>query len=403
MKKVLLIILVLVVLGGGAYWWFVLSPEPPVVEDVDPIPENPFPFSTTTPIGNIDTASTTADTTSTEPLPQLYQITTEPVAGFTLFLEEDTGEYVRFMTKNTGHVFETQPGSRILSRLSNTTIPGAVHTYFVNNGSALLAQYINGGVVQTLYGELLPSSIEEESEPYELIGNFISERIKSITVSPDTESIFYLSEDTTGALGIISKPDGSSPRTIFTSLLKDWNAEWVSPSTISVTTKPAANTPGIHRLINTRTGVERNILGTIYGLTTLVNSDASNMIYSKSELLAEIVVYAYNLTTQENPLLSIETLPEKCVWSTMKDTVLYCGIPATLPQAGYPDAWYRGVISFSDSIWRIDVETGTTNRIYSPENTDGIAIDLIKPALSEDEDYLLFINKKDSTLWSLRI
>ena len=65
--------------------------------------------------------------------------------------------------------------------------------------------------------------------------------------------------------------------------------------------------------------------------------------------------------------------------------------------------WYQGITSFSDSVWMIDIETQTVKVLADPVNIAGEEIDLIKPVLSQDENYLFFINKKDSSLWSLRL
>jgi len=36
-----------------------------------------------------------------------------------------------------------------------------------------------------------------------------------------------------------------------------------------------------------------------------------------------------------------------------------------------------------------------------PKELTGIELDITKPVISPDENYIIFVNKKDSTLWSL--
>jgi hypothetical protein len=60
-------------------------------------------------------------------------------------------------------------------------------------------------------------------------------------------------------------------------------------------------------------------------------------------------------------------------------------------------------VSFSDDIWVIDLAMGSANVIATPVETAGEEIDFINPMLSPDEHYLIFMNKKDSSLWSLRL
>ena len=70
----------------------------------------------------------------------------------------------------------------------------------------------------------------------------------------------------------------------------------------------------------------------------------------------------------------------------------------------YPDSWYQGEISFFDQLWRIDVKTGNTSMLADPGNTIGAEeIDGIKLALDEGENYLFFVNKKNSILWELEL
>ena len=61
-----------------------------------------------------------------------------------------------------------------------------------------------------------------------------------------------------------------------------------------------------------------------------------------------------------------------------------------------------GEISFFDQIWKIDIRTGNAtivaglNTVSGGEDVDGI-----KLMIDEGENYLFFVNKKDSYLWEL--
>jgi len=93
-------------------------------------------------------------------------------------------------------------------------------------------------------------------------------------------------------------------------------------------------------------------------------------------------------------------LPEKCVWlSNLKNVI--CGIPIDAPTAEYPDEWYQGIVSFSDNIYKMNLNNKTKDLLVSPKDFSGKSIDVIKPALGPNEKYLFFINKKDLSLWSL--
>ena len=50
----------------------------------------------------------------------------------------------------------------------------------------------------------------------------------------------------------------------------------------------------------------------------------------------------------------------------------------------YPDSWYRGEVSFSDDIWRIDVSQGNAKIIFNSEEE----IDGVRLMLDQNEDFL---------------
>ena len=78
--------------------------------------------------------------------------------------------------------------------------------------------------------------------------------------------------------------------------------------------------------------------------------------------------------------------------------MIYCGVPNLIPHLDYPDEWYQGIVSFNDSIWKVNISTGEISLLLEETNTD-----IIKPFLSPNEDYFIFINKKDNTLWSFKL
>ena len=79
-------------------------------------------------------------------------------------------------------------------------------------------------------------------------------------------------------------------------------------------------------------------------------------------------------------------------------------MPKSIATTLYPDAWYQGEVSFSDQIWKIDIQNGTAAMIADPITiAAGEEIDGIKLALDQSENYLFFVNKKDSFLWELNL
>ncbi len=236
-----------------------------------------------------------------------------------------------------------------------------------------------------------------QSEPKKLTGSFMFSNIVRGTVSPDGSKMFYLMADqTNGAIGTIINADGTGVKKIFNSPFTEWMPQWVNSATIAMTTLASREADGYLYYLDTTTGAFKKILGPARGLTTLVSPDAKTVIYSNSNDsdFATRIYYTNNGTAKT---LDLDTLPAKCVW---QDTVtVICGVPQSVPNTQYPDAWYQGIVSFGDSIWSINTVTGATSTIITPEQK----IDAVKLQMSPDKKYLYFINRNDESLWSLKL
>ena len=150
----------------------------------------------------------------------------------------------------------------------------------------------------------------------------------------------------------------------------------------------------LNYFFDTNNGNMKKILGGVRGLTTLANNDMTKVLFSEN-----LKMQVYDVKENKSSNL-LRTLAEKCVWSVGGASV-YCGVPIHPEDTHYPDAWYKGQVSFSDNIWKIDMENIFSESLTS--DYSDIELDVIKPALSLSDDYLVFINKKDSSLWSLTL
>ena len=78
--------------------------------------------------------------------------------------------------------------------------------------------------------------------------------------------------------------------------------------------------------------------------------------------------------------------------------MVYCAVPARISGSNQPDDWYQGVISFDDGVWSKNVSTGESKSILSR-----FGADIMNIFVSDDENYLIFTDKNDGTLWSLKL
>lgn len=342
------------------------------------------------PIKNIEPA----DLSSTSTKATVKKVATKPkVIG-----EKTT---IRYIERGTGHIYETATNTLEKVRISNTTEPKIYEAYFTDKGDNLILRGLIGSsdIVSTRYASLvLASTSENETRTLEI--KDLPIQISQIAISPSKTQLFSIMES--GIRGLLSKIDGGSTVGIFDTTYREWIPSWPEEKNIVLTTKASAFAPGFAYLLNTQTRQISRILGNIYGLTTLTSPDLSKVIYSSSERGTFSLNY-FDRKEDTISELSFKTLPEKCIWSKKEKAVLYCAIPENISFSTYPDVWYQGLINFSDSVWKIDIATGEARLVMNIQEESGEVIDATNLYLSPNDDYLMFTNKIDLTLWGLQL
>jgi len=332
----------------------------------------------------------------------LRQLHDSPVTGIVVFNDDQEDGFVplvRFMESSVGHIYETYALVLEKRRISNETFTGIYNALWSADGEGVAFMQVDDGSVTTFTAELSGDSATSSDGLFEE-GSYLPEDI--VSASSFGNELFYLYPASGGIVGTVASFNGGGKDQVFDSLLTEWLASWANKNTILLTTKPSAGIPGYAYTLNVGSEQTTQILDNIPGLTASMSPNEKYIIYSEGTSRG-LTTFLYNTDTGEISSLPSNTLPEKCVWSVNEVSSIYCAVPNLLPQAAYPDSWYKGLISFSDSIWKIDVETSVVQVISTPEIEVGVQMDAIKLMLSPNEDYLVFINKKDSTPWSLQL
>ena len=337
---------------------------------------------------------------SIDSIPILRQITNTPMAGAIIFppkadeQESEQKSYIiRYIEKTTGHIYETTTNSLSQSRISNTTIPQIQESLWLDDES-LIIRYLDDNTIKTFSAKLVIDELGDQK----LEGIFLQDDVREIIKFG--KKIFYLLDGGKGSIGVVADKDDENRKIIFESLLKEWLLTNVDNKYINFTTKPAINTSGFSFLFNTETDSFNKIIGDKSNLSTLIDK-SFNVLYSVYDKLGP-KLYIYDNEEKINTEIYIQTFPEKCVWD--EDGIyIYCGVP-TEELSNYDlTKWYKGLTSFSDDIWRINTKTNTIEFLISPKESGVGDIDIINPILNEDGNYLLFTNKKDYSLWGLRL
>ncbi len=218
-------------------------------------------------------------------------------------------------------------------------------------------------------------------------------------VSVFGSNVFYLVQNGDSSLGFVSTFDGKNKKQIWSSPIKDLLSQFVNASTVSLTTKPHQNIPGFMYFVDTTTGGVRKVLGDIAGLSTITSPDASRIFFLKQD--SGDSSFVFDSKTQSSKNISPATFPEKCLWSKKDKDTLYCAVPRENLSEKSLDSWYLGQTSFNDDIWKYNLKDNTSSIVMNLSDDSGAGMDVLRPLLSENEQYIVFINKKDNSLWSL--
>lgn len=403
-KKILAILIIVLGIGGLAFlvYYFFYKGDGSNLTQTQINIKKFFTFNNEqVPITTEQDSSTTTPIVEETVVPRLRKISEFPVSGAT-FVETKNGSVIRYMDRATGNIFDTETDSLIQERISNTTLPKTQNLSWLSNGNSFIAQYTNNGEDITNFYGILKSDTGTSSIKT-LDGSFLNSKMDNISVSPDQSKYFYtLPNLSLGSIGTVSSFDNLKKSQIMDSEVGEWLSSWPRDSFVVLTTRPSYETVGFAYLLDTKTGSQAKIIGGKNGLTVSMSPDGENVLYTESKNDS----FVLNVLNKKKGSYTTSpgTLPEKCVWSRKNTGIVFCAIPENLPNGNYPDDWYKGEFFFKDYILKLDLinETATMIENISEEN-GGLQIDAFNLSLDKNEDYLMFSNKLDYSLWSLRL
>lgn len=423
MKKILIIlsiILLLLLIGFGVFYFFGNGKEKlsdffsdnsfGSFFDIDQSSQNDFvneqPEDVTVEYPN--------DTDYSAPV--LRQISFEPISGYTFysttststisstnpdgseFVQEflATSTVVRFQERATGHIYDVFEFLRAPQKISNQTETKIYNTIFTNNKNQFLMQTLNSNNEQitTTYSNLVFSTTTETLLTKSDISSSISDFIFN------TNKLVYSVKQNSLSTIYTSNPDRTSEKLVGRLSFNEFFIDSINQNEILINTKATHTAPGYAYILNLNTGVFTKILGNINGLLVKVSPDKKYYLYSQSEQTRPSV-RVQETSTQTVRLLTIDTLPEKCVFSK-KDSSAYCFGAQIYKSAKYPDDWYKGKVFNNDSLYKINLTSGDIQILYS-FTEDRLSFDVINPQITLNDQFVLFQNKYDLTLWSLDI
>jgi hypothetical protein len=344
----------------------------------------------------------------------LRQISKGPVAGFNTYIKSGK-EYVEYVESQTGNVFETKLETIIPNRVSNSVYPRIQEAHIANGGKIAILRFVDSetdDIVSLVLGiqntQTTKTTVTVKTgtttAPIAKV-SYLPKNISDMIISKSGDSVFFLtktddfeSRKTTG-----STYDFKTGKTavIFQSDFSEWLPVAYNGNIVYLQTKASKDVPGYLYSLDVTNGKFQHVFGDLKGFTAFPDLSGQKILYSESTRgLFMSRIYDINSGTSEN--VEISTLPEKCIWR--KDNIaIYCAVPDSPASASYPDEWYQSAQSFNDFLYLVNIKTGEFNSMIEPKTAEGKNMDIMGIKLSNDENYLIFQNKKDLSLWAYTV
>lgn len=386
---------IIVLLGVGVVAYFYFFGSSPSVTTTTPtetvgLPSssgvNPSPSASST-------ASTPAPIPTTTSSPRLVKVSPGPVVfGEVLVDTKQTASssadtVLEFIERQSGNVFSYGTQSKTLTRTSNKTIPGIQSASWLPDGSAAVVRYLSGTDFSTINNYILSANGSG--------GSFLPQNLADVSTS--ATGLLSLASGVSGSAASLAHTDGTHPTTLFTTPLSSVRASFAGKGKYLVFTKPAAELLG-DAFIADSSGHLSRVAGPLPGLAAL-SSPSGKWVLVSFSLNNSLRMELVNVSTGETMTLPIASIADKCVWSA-DESVIYCGIPISPPSAAYPDAWYQGVVSFSDRVWKINVAGRYAQLLLDFNKEVNSLLDATALAVNPSNTVLVFVNKNDGSLWS---
>lgn len=417
MRKILIILLVLIFILLGA-WYFFIKPKMgegvtpvqafrsffPIGSDIDLVLSNPSEVDTGTP--NEFTIGGTQR--------KFTQITTMPVAGFSLFSKTNTvttpavppettpttitttDYFLRYVSRETGYVYERKNNDRGI-QISNIFIPNIYEAFFMDNNKTAILRFLRPDD-QTIATYSVPiPELNANGTRTQQKGYYLSDNIQTVATNPNAATLLELTTTPAGSVLSNITAANTNKKDIFKSPLREWLVYWTENSTVYLQTKASGAVSGFLYKLDQREGRLSRIIGDIPGLTASVSPNNKFVLYSMSTEEG-FITRLLDLEKNTTATVNISILPEKCAW--LKDNNLICAGNTVIPPAKYPDSWYAGIINFSDQLYKIDTKTNTQTMLF---NGTEFVFDMTHLVVDEARNILFFIDKPTGMLWQVTL
>jgi len=319
--------------------------------------------------------------------PALRQLTTKPVAGFRE-INTATSSSIYYSEKGSGFIYSIDLTSGEEVRISGTTVPN-VYTAAISPNGDYVAMGLKSNTKNT---PLVLGKISDNLEIGLVLENF-DMSVDKFAIQDDKE-LLYTSRGDRGLVGHSYNFKKETTKTIFELPFHEAVIQWGKQGSDTHYAYPKTSYLLEGYLYQIKNKEVSRLPADGFGFSGLVNRGI--IAYTKFDNL-KTKNFIYNRETGETSGVRIPFLPEKCIIGVIN--TLICAHEDIEPPIGYPDEWYKGSLSFKDSIWIISGDSLTTELLVNTRTESGREIDVTNLGIGDSETSVYFINKNDNTLW----
>ena len=310
---------------------------------------------------------------------RLQQITTRPVAG-----AYATDEIIRYIEQGTGHIYEINIKTGEETLEGSATIPQTNEAVFSPDGTWVAITSLSALGTETIVSAIGARNTAK--------GISLPHNATEVAFTTDSSELYYLTENENGSIGYRYNLKSQTSIALFSIPIRDIRVLWGTP--IYVYTTPTSKQTGYMYKIGPKSALEYvtegmpGLLGFRYagGIILTSVTDKKN-IFRAIQNDGSIIEQA------------IPIMHEKCVEIYASNNLIICAMPKDMHSGVFPDDWYMGNVSFSDTLLSINVNSGEATFLIDLLEESGQEIDVSRIGISESGSLIYLINKNDNALW----
>ena len=303
------------------------------------------------------------------------------------------GDKVLYYDKETGQLFDISFDGRTWEKLSDILVSGIsrVQWSLTRNRAILTTKENRLYVYDYAKNKLYP----------------LSRYIHPAVFSPDGQKILYHFWDPQRQSDIaIANYDGSGWRELIPSEMVGLKLYWPREDTLAFLT-PGGSFYGrtlYFAKLSSPSNLKELLNGDRFGLEVNWSPTGNKLLYSQylnQEDKDHHELYLRDFNTEKEDSLQLDVSARNCTWARDEESV-YCAVPTQKLLDIIPRSYQKKLSLAGESFWRINIASREIQEVYIPKKGEQI-YEPSELIVSDNNDFLFFVNKLDGKLYNLRL